>query len=107
VITETETLYTIPCEAVFNTHPQVFRTALVGVGSPGKSRPVLCVELKQGLGGIDKEKLMRELRDLSRSQCHVRAVQTFLVHPGFPVDVRHNSKIFREKLAVWAAGRLK
>ncbi len=39
-----ETLFTIPCEAVFNTHPAVFRTALVGVGSPGAMRPVLCVE---------------------------------------------------------------
>jgi hypothetical protein len=26
-----------------------------------------------------------------------------LIHPRFPVDVRHNAKIFREKLAVWAA----
>jgi acyl-CoA synthetase (AMP-forming)/AMP-acid ligase II len=106
VITEKETLYTIPCEAVFNAHPQVFRTALVGVGPPGQARPVLCVELKPGLGAIDKEKLQRELRDLSQTQPHVRDIQTFLVHPGFPVDVRHNSKIYREKLAVWAAGRL-
>jgi acyl-CoA synthetase (AMP-forming)/AMP-acid ligase II len=107
VLTESETLYTIPCEAVFNVHPQVFRTALVGVGPRGKARPVLCVELKPGLGAIDRDKLQRELLDLSQSQAHVRAIQTFLVHPGFPVDIRHNSKIFREKLAVWAAGRLR
>jgi hypothetical protein len=25
------------------------------------------------------------------------------IHPGFPVDIRHNAKIFREKLAVEAA----
>jgi WD40 repeat protein len=28
------------------------------------------------------------------------------IHAGFPVDIRHNAKIFREKLAVWAAERL-
>ena len=33
--------------------------------------------------------------------------QTILFHPSFPVDIRHNSKIFREKLAVWAARKLR
>ena len=32
-----------------------------------------------------------------------REIETFLFHPSFPVDIRHNAKIFREKLAVWAA----
>ena len=32
------------------------------------------------------------------------AIEDFLFHPAFPVDIRHNAKIFREKLAVWAAG---
>src|SRR5262249_44315517 len=87
VVTEIETLYTIPCEAVFNVHPHVFRTALVGIGPPGKARPVLCVELKTGLAAMDRDKLQRELLDLSQSQPHVRAIQTFLIHPGFPVDI--------------------
>ena len=43
---ETGTMYTIPCEAVFNTHPHVFRTALVGVGKNGAAEPVLCVEVE-------------------------------------------------------------
>jgi len=25
-----------------------------------------------------------------------------LFHPSFPVDIRHNAKISREKLALWA-----
>jgi hypothetical protein len=37
---------------------------------------------------------------------HTKQVTTFLRHPGFPVDVRHNSKIFREKLAAWADRKL-
>jgi len=30
-----------------------------------------------------------------------------LFHPSFPVDIRHNSKIFREKLAIWAEKQIK
>ncbi|HTK76099.1 MAG TPA: fatty acid CoA ligase family protein [Gemmataceae bacterium] len=41
VRTANGTLYTIPVEAVFNTHPAVFRTALVGVGAPDRQTPVL------------------------------------------------------------------
>jgi len=29
-----------------------------------------------------------------------------LFHPAFPVDPRHNSKIFRDRLADWAAREL-
>ena len=52
VQTPSGTLFTIPCEGVFNIHPKVARTALVGVGPAGLSRPVLCVEPKAKLGGL-------------------------------------------------------
>jgi hypothetical protein len=59
------------------------------------------------LDAAGQQRPWRELRcELSRvSQRfeHTRQIQLYLPHPGFPVDVRHNSKIFREKLAVWAA----
>lgn len=97
-------LYTIPCEAVFNTHPRVFRTALVGVGLPGRQRPVLCVELEAG--GRPDEELRSQLHILAQSRPHTEAIDTFLFHPGFPVDVRHNAKIFREQLSAWAARQL-
>ncbi len=29
-------------------------------------------------------------------------IKDFLLHPGFPVDIRHNAKINREQLAQWA-----
>jgi hypothetical protein len=31
------------------------------------------------------------------------AISRFMFHPSFPVDIRHNAKIFREQLADWAA----
>ena len=104
VVTEHETLFTIPCEAVFNNHPLVARTALVGVGTP----PVICVELKEGCRRSDWPRVESELRELAAGAAHTRGIGTFLRYPRpFPVDVRHNSKIFREKLAAWAAKRVR
>jgi acyl-CoA synthetase (AMP-forming)/AMP-acid ligase II len=105
VVTATETLFTIPCEAVFYTHPEVFRTALVGIGAPGDQTPVLCVELEKGRS-VDRDKVRRELLEIGASHIHTHGITNILFHPGFPVDIRHNAKIFREKLARWAGRRL-
>jgi acyl-coenzyme A synthetase/AMP-(fatty) acid ligase len=100
-------LFTIPCEAIFNRHPRVRRSALVGVGRKGEQRPVIIVELKAGDAGEGKKTLTEELLALGRSNPLTASIQTVLYHPGFPVDIRHNAKIFREKLAVWAEEELK
>ncbi len=107
VILEDETLFTIPCEAVFNTHPEISRTALVGVSRNGSTIPVLCVEPVARLTGSDRKRIGDDLRAIAERFPHTRRIQTFLFHDSFPVDIRHNAKIFREKLAVWAAGSLK
>ena len=44
VLTSRGTLYSAPCEAIFETHPAVYRAALVGVGLAGSQRPVIVVE---------------------------------------------------------------
>jgi len=106
VVTECGTLFTIPCEAIFNQHPRVHRTALVGVGEPGRQRPALCVERAPADSRGDKQRLTEELLALGQANDLTKKVKTVLYHSGFPVDVRHNAKIFREKLAVWAAERL-
>ncbi len=105
VVTPQKTLFSIPCEGVFNAHPEVYRTALVGVGINGVIEPVLCVELDPASGG-DTEAVREALRRRGAAHAHTRDIAIFLFHPGFPVDVRHNAKIFREKLAVWAAAKL-
>ncbi len=101
---ESGTLFTIPCEAIFNTHEAVFRTALVAVVRDGKTHPLLCVELEEGHRPSDQ--LTRELLALGQAHPHTRPIQELLYHPSFPVDVRHNAKIFREKLSVWAQKRV-
>ncbi|MBN2578347.1 MAG: AMP-binding protein [Pirellulales bacterium] len=98
-------MYTIPCEAIFNRHPGVFRTALVGVGPPGGQRPVIVVESLPGKMPNTHEKMekfLAELRNLAQSRPQTQAIEDFLFHPAFPVDIRHNAKIFREKLREWA-----
>ncbi|WP_165244208.1 fatty acid CoA ligase family protein [Paludisphaera soli] len=104
VVLADETLFTICCEGVFNAHPDVARTALVGVDGPSGKVPVLCVEPARKLGRRDRARVRDELLALAAKYDHTRKIRTILFHPSFPVDIRHNSKIFREKLAAWAAG---
>lgn len=100
-------LYTEQVEPIFNMHPDVRRTALVGVGAPGAQRPVLCVELAPGTDAREWVRIESELRSLGARHRHTAALATFLRHPKFPVDIRHNAKIGREKLAVWARDRVR
>ncbi|MCU0655732.1 MAG: fatty acid CoA ligase family protein [Polyangiaceae bacterium] len=99
------TLFTDPCEGIFNAHPEVFRSALVGVQRRGELRAELCIELEVAARGASHERLRRELLELASRHPITRGIEAIHVHPGFPVDIRHNSKIFREQLAVWASTR--
>ncbi|MCZ6688071.1 MAG: fatty acid CoA ligase family protein [Planctomycetota bacterium] len=105
VITDERTMFTVPCEGIFNEHEAVFRSALVGIVQGGSVKPVLCVELEEEARGREEE-TRAALLEIGRSNRLTDGIETVLFHPGFPVDVRHNSKIFREKLAVWASKQL-
>lgn len=97
--------YTIPVEQIFNTHPKVFRSAVVD----GGGEAVLVVEPEAGdwpRVAEDREAFVAELRELGGRHDTTRHIETFLFHESFPVDIRHNAKIFREKLAVWARQQL-
>lgn len=102
VVTEWGTLFSVCCEGVFNQHPAVFRSALVGIGTPPRQSAAICIELESAAKNMDLGKLRKELRELALPRETTRGIDLFLVHPGFPVDVRHNAKIAREKLAIWA-----
>ncbi len=107
ILNDDTTMFTIRCEAPFNTHPRVFRTALVGVKRAGTVEPVLCVELEARHQGAPRDELRDELREIADRFDHTRAIKTYLFHDGFPVDIRHNSKIFREELTTWATQQLR
>lgn len=132
VITLQGTLFTEPIEGLLNAHPAVYRSALVGVPRAGAAgsldrEPVICIERHRSPYApaeavrLSDAELRRQL--LERLALHDVAgqpgvlptgpqgvslgqIREVLFHSRFPVDIRHNSKIFREKLAGWAARRL-
>ncbi len=116
VVTPHGTLFTDMVEPIFNTVPGVMRTALVGVMRNQVTYPVLCVEMDRTLEvgsrlfdaiGCPRSTILDQLMIGAGARFeHSRRITTFLCHLFFPVDVRHNSKIFREKLAVWADKQL-
>lgn len=106
VVTSSGTLATVACEGIFNMHPLVRRTALVGVSRQGGVEPVLCVEFEPHGSRRDRVGVETELLELGAARPMTRSIRTILFHPSFPVDVRHNAKIGREALAEWATRRL-
>ncbi len=96
------TLFTIPCEAIFNNFPGVRRSALVGLGSKGEQIPVMIIE-PEPRQIPNREEILSQTTQLPLTAL----IQELLFHPSFPVDVRHNAKINREALAHWAGQRLR
>ncbi len=109
VQTKQGTMFTVPCEAIINTHKKVYRSALVGVGNPGQQIPVLIVEPHSENwpeAESEREKLIDEIRSIAQQHWQTDQIEHFLLHRSLPVDIRHNSKIFREQLRGWAAERI-
>ncbi|MCB1606791.1 MAG: AMP-binding protein [Xanthomonadales bacterium] len=103
VVTPNGTLYTEQVEPIINGHPQVFRSALVGIGPAGAQTPVMVLELEPDIPGSEHPRIFAELRELATRHPLTEQLSEFRVYPkAFPVDIRHNAKIGREKLAVWA-----
>ncbi len=96
------TLYTEQIEGIFNAHPLVYRTALVGVNK----EPVLWVQLEAQAHNADKAKIKQTLLALGAKHKQAVHIRTFLFLSSFPTDVRHNSKIIREQLTMLAQKRL-
>jgi acyl-CoA synthetase (AMP-forming)/AMP-acid ligase II len=102
-----DVLFADQCEAIFNQHPDLARSAVVGVGTRGRQTPVLCIEVRGKLSPVDTERVHFDLLQLAQAHAITREIRTVLFHPGFPVDIRHNSKIGREELAEWATKKMK
>jgi acyl-CoA synthetase (AMP-forming)/AMP-acid ligase II len=99
-------MYTEPCEQVFRTHPWVARCALVGLGLRGRQTPAVVIEPKAGTpvrAATERQAFADALRQLALRHPHTAGIRRFYFHSCLPVDVRHNAKIHRLRLANWAA----
>ncbi|MCI5066130.1 peptide synthase, partial [bacterium] len=95
--------YSVPTELIFNRLEKVRRSALVSLGEG--ERPGIVVEPYPEYWPDTDEKrrtFLAEIESLARSHALTRDIRWFFFHPNFPVDARHNAKIFRDQLGVWA-----
>lgn len=106
IISEEETLYTIPCEAVFMQHERVYRCIIVGVGPIPYQTPVLIIELAPGDSGKYISTLTHELLDLAQAYPHTGNINNILFRKCFPVHSLYHQKINRKQLTKWAAKKL-
>ncbi len=91
------THYPIRVEAIFNQHPDVKRSALIEVSG----QPAIAIERSDKKTHMS-EKFRQDLLNLAASNKYTSMIKDFFLHEGFPVDVRHNIKIDRTKLSLWA-----
>ena len=103
-------MFTEPCEAIFNSHTAVHRAALVGIGEAGRQQPVIVAEpWPEHLprNPAMRAKLESQLRRVGESHELTKSIERVLIYPKrLPTDIRHNSKIFREQIAPWAAEQI-
>lgn len=103
--TQQTTYYSIQMEAIFNQHPKVKRSALIKISEENKVVPALVIQRHDGQKKMS-ESFLRELLVLKDSSEFTKDIKYFFLHDSFPVDVRHNIKIDRTKLSLWAQNKL-
>jgi acyl-CoA synthetase (AMP-forming)/AMP-acid ligase II len=108
VETPAGTLYTDCIEAIFNRHPRVARSALIGLGPRPRQQPALVVEPEPDhfpRTRAARARFTAELLALTADSPAARSVSRIFFQRRLPVDVRHNAKIHRLTLARQYAGK--
>ncbi len=106
VLYKGKSFYSIPVERIFNAHPKVKRSALVSLSSTGE--PAIVVEPLPQFWPESPElerSFLSELQSLALASPLSKEINRFFFHRSFPVDARHNAKIFRDKLGAWASAQ--
>lgn len=99
VETSSGVLFPVNCEAIFNTHYGVRRSALVGIGEKGKQSAAIVIERNTAGKKVPKKRLVKELLNMAKNNALTAQIKSVHFCDNFPVDVRHNIKIDRLKLA--------
>ncbi len=104
VVTPNGTLFTEPIEAIANTHPAIYRSALVGRGERPEQKPLVILE--PWSRNKDLKRVQQEVLDTLQENAISAEIDEVAFYPKrLPTDIRHNSKIFREQLTEWANSR--
>ncbi len=93
------TWFPLCSEPVFNSHPDVARSALTGPTLAGSGIvPVVCIELEPHARSRSA-RVEQELLDLADAHEATKGIDRFAFIDQLPVDRRHNAKIDRPALA--------
>ena len=101
VLQNGETLFPVPCEALFNLHEDVKRSALVGV----QGQAYIVIECHTNPSKTQNE-IENDLQQKIGTLKQLQHITGIFFHPSFPVDVRHNAKIHRLQLGLWVQSQL-
>lgn len=99
VLSRAGAMYTDCCEAIFNQHPKVYRSALVDLGG---GLPGIVIESEAGdfpQTAAGRKEFIDSLEELAQGNPLTASIVHFFFEASFPVDVRHNAKIHRLSLA--------
>ncbi len=105
VETDSEVLYPVQMEALFNQIPDVARTALVGRENSGKKTAVLVIEAPERINRDARKRITEKAFEIIENNDLSKSIREVLFLSEFPTDTRHNAKIKREVIAEWASGR--
>lgn len=99
VVTNDKTFFALKCEPVFNTHPNVHRSALIAVTErDGSKRPAVVIELNAD--ARERQSAVRtEIQELALKYDSTRGIVDVRFINKLPVDRRHNAKIDRPALS--------
>ncbi len=103
VYTQEKVFHSVPVEDIFNQLPQVRRSALVAVR--GGVEPAIVIEPYPQFfpePGQQTEVFTAKLLECAQAHPLTQGIAKFFFHRSFPVDARHNAKIYRDQLGEWA-----
>ncbi len=107
VSSPSRTYYSVPTERVFNDCEKIKRSALVALAE--ESEPGIVLEPYPQYWPDSQEKkasLLKEIEEIAKAHELTSQIKWFLFHPSFPVDARHNAKIYRDQLSDWAKDQI-
>ena len=100
LVTDNGTIYPWPCESLFNSHPEVYRSALVGIGRRPHQKPVICIETVNTLNNTAKNKIRKDLLNLAARNPITKEINKVVFFKALPVNPDCPAKIVRTKLLI-------